>query len=223
LPKEGYAKNVKPNGMLHPVTKVAIIKIRMYYLCKYMAKIKFSANNIVFGVFIILLIIPQTRSVIQIGLQKLKVAVWSPSVEAEEDQLQLDPFAYKVTTLAGENTLVPIGKEKVTFLSYWATWCPPCLAELPNIQALYEDYGDRVNFVLLTNEAPKIVEAFLLKKGYSLPVYFPQMNTPEALEERSIPTNYIIDARGKIIIKETGAANWNSAQVRTLLDTLLAE
>ena len=47
------------------------------------------------------------------------------------------------------------------------------------------------------------------------------MQTPEILEENSIPTNYVIDANGKIIIKETGAADWNSKKVRELLNGLI--
>ena len=47
------------------------------------------------------------------------------------------------------------------------------------------------------------------------------MQAPELLQSNSLPTNYIIDAKGNIIIKETGAADWNSAKVRTLLDELL--
>ena len=61
----------------------------------------------------------------------------------------------------------------------------------------------------------------MTKKGYDLPVYIAQMQAPEILQSNSLPTNYIIDATGNIIIKEIGAADWNSAKVRTLLDGLL--
>ena len=49
------------------------------------------------------------------------------------------------------------------------------------------------------------------------------MDAPEALYERSIPTNYIIDKTGNIVLKEQGAANWNSDKVRKLLDNLLLQ
>jgi thiol-disulfide isomerase/thioredoxin len=185
-----------------------------------MKKRKFKITDILFVVFIALLLIPQTRKPIQVGLNKLKVLVWSPSVKDVEGEL-LKPFNYRVTNLNNEAKTIPIGQGKVTFLSYWATWCPPCLAELPSIQDVYNDYGDKVNFVLLTKEDHEIVERFLVKKGYELPVYFPQMNTPKLLRSRSFPTNYLIDAQGTILIKETGAADWNSEKVRTLLDSLL--
>lgn len=185
-----------------------------------MKKRKFKITDILFVVFIALLLIPQTRKPIQVGLNKLKVLVWSPTVKDVEGKI-LRPFDYTVKDLNNELQSIPIGQGKVTFISYWATWCPPCLAELPSIQDVYTDYGDKVNFVLLTEEDRDVVQRFLVKKGYELPVYFPQMNTPELLKSRSIPTNYLIDAQGKIRVRETGAADWNSEKVRTLLDSLL--
>ena len=188
-----------------------------------MKKRKFKISDIIFVVFIVLLLIPQTRTPIQVAVNKLKVAVWSPSLEDANDQDQVAPFQYAATDLQGASRNVAVGEGKVTFISYWATWCPPCIAELPGIQELYKDYGDKVNFLLLTQEAPEIVQRFVRKKGYELPIYFPQMEAPEILQENSIPTNYVIDAQGTIIIKETGAADWNSSKVRNLLNVLLAK
>ncbi len=186
-----------------------------------MKKRKFKISDIIFVVFILLLIIPQTRTPIQVAVNKLKVAIWSPSVEDEEDQNEVTPFEYAVVNLQGNSQSILVGKGKVTFISYWATWCPPCIAELPGIQDLYKDYGDKVNFILLTQEEPDKVQRFINKKDYELPIYFPKMQAPEVLQENSIPTNYVIDTTGKIIIKETGAADWNSKKVRKLLDDLI--
>lgn len=186
-----------------------------------MKKRKFKISDIIFAVFILLLIFPQTRTPIQVAVNKLKVAIWSPSIKDEEDQNEVTPFEYVVVDLQGNSQNISVGKGKVTFISYWATWCPPCIAELPGIQDLYKDYGDKVNFILLTQEEPDKVQRFINKKDYELPIYFPQMQAPEILQENSIPTNYVIDATGKIIIKETGAADWNSKKVRELLDDLI--
>jgi thiol-disulfide isomerase/thioredoxin len=188
-----------------------------------MKKRKFKISDILFVVFIALLIIPQTRTPIQVALNTLKVAIWSPSVNSVADKNKVEPFGYRVTDIEGQTKTIAVGKGKVVFISYWATWCPPCLAEMPSIQKLFRDYGEKVEFILLTQEDPQVAKRFLNKKGYDLPVYFPQMNTPEILSSKSIPTNYIIDAQGTILIKETGAADWNSKKVRTLLDGLLLQ
>jgi thiol-disulfide isomerase/thioredoxin len=188
-----------------------------------MKKRKFKISDIIFVVFILLLIIPQTRTPIQVAVNKLKVAIWSPSIEDEENQNEVTPFEYDVVDLQGNSKNISVGKGKVSFISYWATWCPPCIAELPGIQDLYTDYGEKVNFILLTQEAPEKVQHFITKKGYELPIYFPQMQAPEVLLENSIPTNYVIDGIGNIVIKETGAADWNSKKIRKLLDDLASK
>jgi thiol-disulfide isomerase/thioredoxin len=182
-------------------------------------KIKFG--DALFLVLLALLLIPQTRTPIQVALNQLKVAVWSPGVETEEGMEKVPPFAYKVRDLQGNSVSVGVGQGTITFVSYWATWCPPCIAELPSIQELHADYGQAVQFLLLTQEEEGTVRGFLNRKGWELPVYLPQMAPPEALQENSIPTNFLIDGQGNILIKETGAANWNSDSVRQLLDGLL--
>lgn len=180
-----------------------------------------SLSNLLFGLFIVLLLIPQTRTPIQVAVNQLKLFVFSPSAMDEDEQAQIQPFEYQLTDINGDDKVISIGKDKVSFISYWATWCPPCIAELPSIQKLNTDYGDQLNFMLLTNEDPTVVQRFMDKKGYSLPIYFTKMQTPELLDSRSLPTNYIIDSQGKIVVKEKGAANWDSKEVREILDGLL--
>lgn len=186
-----------------------------------MKKIKLDIGNVLLILFLVLLAIPQTRKPIQVVISKARMLVFSPSITKSEKQIQLPQFDYLLTENNGTSTAISIGNGRVTFISYWATWCPPCIAELPSIQKLYQDYGDKVDFILLTNEQPTTVYPFLEKKGFDLPVYFPKMKAPEALYSTSIPTNYIIDATGKIIVKETGAVDWNSSKTRELLDGLL--
>ncbi|GMN07688.1 hypothetical protein MTsPCn5_30770 [Croceitalea sp. MTPC5] len=186
-----------------------------------MKKRKFKISDILFGLFILLLLVPQTRKPIQVALNSLKVIVWTPSALAEEYQTQIAPFDYQLATVDGAETSISIGKGKVTFISYWATWCPPCIAELPSIQKLYNDYGNQVDFVLITDESVEKVKAFLAKKQYELPVFISRMPAPTMLSEPSIPTNYLVDQNGKIVIKEKGASDWNSKKVREVLDGLL--
>ncbi len=180
-----------------------------------------SLSNLLFGLFIVLLLIPQTRTPIQVAVNQLKMFVFSPSAMDENEQTQIPPFEYQLRDVHGDHKSISIGKGKVSFISYWATWCPPCIAELPSIQKLYSAYGDQLNFMLLTNEDPEVVQRFIDKKGFTLPIYFSNMQTPEALDSNSLPTNYIIDSEGKIVVKEKGAADWDSKKVRDLLDRLI--
>ena len=186
-------------------------------------KEKLSWRNLIFIGVILVLLIPQTRIPIQRAFHKVLATVRNPSAIDANDREKLTPFDYKLATIDGTLFEAPIGKGRVTFISYWATWCPPCIAELPSIEALYADYGDKVDFILISQEKPERIRKFLNKKNSVLPAVNPRMKTPETLFERSIPTNYVIDKNGTIVVKKKGAANWNSDSVRTLLDTLLSE
>ncbi len=187
-----------------------------------MKKRKFKISDIIFVVFIIILIVPQTRRPILVVANKVRAKLSSLTVVAKGEQEQLKPFTYALENLDGDNLNVEIGKGEVVFISYWATWCPPCIAEFPSIDALYQDYGDKINFVMISNENPEKIRKFLEKKNFSVPAVVPKMEAPEELYEKTIPTNYIIDASGKIIIKEKGATDWNSEKVRQILDGLIA-
>ncbi len=182
-----------------------------------------TISDVLFGLFVLLLLIPQTRTPIQVAVNRLKMIVLSPSAIDTSEQTQIQPFNYQLSDMNGDYKSIPIGKGSVTFISYWATWCPPCIAELPSIQKLFTDYDNQMNFILLTNEDPAIVQRFVNKKGYALPIYFPKMETPNALSERSIPTSYIINNKGKVVVKETGAADWDSPKIRALLDDLITK
>lgn len=186
-------------------------------------KKKFNWKNLIFIAVIALMIIPQTRKPIQVAFNKVIVLIIKPSAVAKADQTQLTPFNYNVVSTTGIERQAAIGQGKVSFISYWATWCPPCIAELPSLEALYEDYGNKVDFLFITNEESEVVTAFLEKKSINIPAVHPRMETPEVLFESSIPTNYLIDKKGNIVIKKNGPADWNNANVRVIIDALIAE
>ncbi len=152
--------------------------------------------------------------------------LWSKNAVALKTDRQVTDAAYEwqLTGTDGNPYDFAEVKGKVVFLNFWATWCGPCLKEMPVIQKLYDDYGDKVGFLLVTQEETAKVDAFLKKKKYTLPIYFTgTADIPEELASKSIPTTYIIGKSGKIALAETGARDWNSEEVRTILDGLLAE
>ncbi|WAC02004.1 hypothetical protein N7U66_19600 [Lacinutrix neustonica] len=92
---------------------------------------------------------------------------------------------------------------------------------MPSIQALSNDYDGKISIVLVSNENPEIIAAFLKKKNYNLKVYTPKTQAPQTFQVNSIPRTFLLDKLGNIIIDESGAANWNSEKVRTTIDQLL--
>lgn len=107
-------------------------------------------------------------------------------------------------------------KGKVVFINFWATWCPPCLAELPSINGFYQKTKSNPNIVFLSvdvdNDLTKSA-LFLQKKGYLFPVYGGTLNTlPRQFFSGSIPTTLVIDKKGFIVFNHIGHANYDDDQ-----------
>lgn len=181
---------------------------------------KRQRNNIIFGVILLILIIPQTRQPIQILIHK-GLALFSPSVVDEDERIQLTSYQWKLVDEDGVPFNFNDAQGKVVFVNFWATWCPPCIAEMPSLEALYKDYKNEVLFLLVSNEDTETVAKFKSKHDYDFKVYSSISSEPQELKTTSIPRSFIIDKNGTIILDKSGAANWNSDSVRQLLDTLL--
>lgn len=181
-------------------------------------------SNILFYGLIIFILTPYGRPKFLQAISYIKSAVITPSVTKVEERTPVSnlDLSLKGMVNASDSNLNEL-KGKVIFLNYWATWCPPCRAEMPSIQNLYNDYKDKIAFVFITSDPKEKVEKFFQDNNYNLPTYSLQSNPAPEISTRSLPTTFIIDKNGRIVEKEVGASNWNSSGYRKLFDTLLAE
>ena len=112
-------------------------------------------------------------------------------------------------------------------LNIWATWCYPCRAEMPSMQALYQDYqakGLAIVAIAIDAEGEPVVAPFLQAYKLNFTVLLdPQNMLGAQLQVPGLPTSYVLDKRGRIAYVEIGERNWNSRPIRHLLDQLLAE
>ncbi len=179
-------------------------------------------TDLLFYLLILSLLIPFSRKFVATGMNKL--TMHRPAIIREASQVSLLDADYDWTLMDIEGSSVSFSKFKgeVVFLSIWATWCPPCRAEMPNIQHLYEQYGDRVSFVLASQEDPETILRFMEDQGYSMPVYRLVQNPPAKLSTSSIPTSFLISPEGKIQVRKTGAARWDGKFFTAYLDELLS-
>ncbi|KAF0247388.1 MAG: redoxin domain-containing protein [bacterium] len=93
----------------------------------------------------------------------------------------LADYNWSATDLTGKTIQATEWKGKVVILNMWATWCGPCVAEMPSLQSLYnKTKDDGVVFVLVSNEDQKTVSQFIQKRNFSLPVYTISENLPSA-------------------------------------------
>ncbi|MCK5780949.1 MAG: TlpA family protein disulfide reductase [Flavobacteriales bacterium] len=183
-------------------------------------------KNLAFVAFLAIVLIPNpVGKELKVLVSKLRVMVLNPSVESTDNQKQLSKFDYewKLVDANGKQVELSDFSGKVILLNYWATWCPPCVAEMPSLQKLYNDYQDKMVFIFLTNDDKPKVDAFMKKRDLTLPVYFQHSKAPAKLFTSSLPTTYLIDQNGKILIEEVGASDWNGTSMRDILDKLLVE
>jgi len=185
--------------------------------------IKKNISNILFVLFIIFLFTPYgipVRSLLIKGVSIIKTKILPVEMD-ENDKVKIDTYNWELADLSGGRVNFEAFQGKVIVVNFWATWCPPCIAEMPGFQKLYDEYGDRVSFLFVANDKKDKVQKFIKNKGYTFPVYFPVSNAPQRMQSSSLPTTYFLDTEGKIHVYQVGAADWNSQKVKEVLDNLL--
>jgi thiol-disulfide isomerase/thioredoxin len=174
-------------------------------------------SDLVFYLLIIAVLLPWSRTFL------IRSILLKPGFKHGSEIVSLKPEDYNLILQDQNGKIVKLSDHKgeLIFISYWATWCPPCRAEMPSIQNLYKLYGDKISFFLITAEDSRKVKAFLYDKGYDLPVYFQKSLSSDLLNATSYPTTYIISRKGEILVKKKGAAKWDSRGVKRKIDELL--
>ena len=196
-------------------------KIKNYFKTKKWWSI---ALDFLFYLLILLILIPSTRRTVWPVLMRTVLHPPLKKVSAVPlEKLGDAEMQWSLVTLDGRRVTLGDYKGKVVFVNFWATWCPPCRAEMPGIEKLYKEYGDRVAFLMIAGDTPQKVKEYLAGNGYTFPVLIQSSAAPPALQSRSIPTTFIIDREGNIVLRHKGASKWNARKIRKLLDELLGE
>lgn len=144
-----------------------------------------------------------------------------PADPAQRKDLGATDYRWSLKTLDGEEISFSQFRGKAIFLNVWATWCGPCVEEMPDIQALYESIkGDTVSFVLLSEEELEPVKEFVAEHGLAVPIYIATGPLPDIFESRGIPATFIVDPQDRIMHRRIGAAGWNNDTCRTYLRNL---
>ncbi len=158
------------------------------------------------------------------GLQRILLwtGIITPETELDASEIVSASYNLPLLTLDEETFRFSEFKGKTIFLNFWATWCPPCIAEMPNIQALYESIDDdNIVFVMVSLDEDKDkARAFLERKEFTMPVYFLNGRKPGVYDSSVVPTTYIISPEGKVVAKRMGMANYNTDTFKNFLLSL---
>ncbi len=124
----------------------------------------------------------------------------------------------------GETVYLSSLKGKVVFINFWATWCPPCIQEMPTINELKGKYKDNDDIVFLMVDVDNNMEkstAFMEKNKYDLPVYVTASNIPSNYLGSSIPTTVILDKSGDMIARIEGGRDYTSPEIIKVVNELV--
>src|SRR3954451_12500146 len=124
----------------------------------------------------------------------------TPTLALLKEPMDVAPFT--VTDLDGKTVSIADLKGKVVLVNFWATWCPPCRAEIPDLVKLQEKYRDKLVILGISEDedaSPQEVKAFGAEQKMNYPIV---MKTPELSKVfkgvSALPTTFVIDPEGKI-------------------------
>lgn len=136
----------------------------------------------------------------------------------------LADYNLKVRNLDGSYVNLADHKGKVIFLNFWATWCLPCVAELPSINKMYNQLKDEnIVFLLISNETTEKVAKYKERKKFDVPFHIIDSTgyIPRLYQSPSIPTTFLINKKGEIIRATAGAEDWDDEAFIAALRKLL--
>jgi len=130
--------------------------------------------------------------------------------QAQQNDSQLAPdFAF--LDRQGNTVKLSDFRGKPVVLNMWASWCPPCVGEMPDFEQAYLDYGSDINFIMLNStdgqrETIEIATQFVNEQGFTFPLYFDAMEEGFiAYNANSIPRTFFIDADGNLLGSQVGS------------------
>ncbi|HTT71220.1 MAG TPA: TlpA disulfide reductase family protein [Anaeromyxobacteraceae bacterium] len=168
--------------------------------------------------------------------------------KAEERLLDEQAFSHPVNAPAPDVTVLgPDGQKvrlsnlrgKVVFVNFWATWCPPCVEEMPSMLSLgahlAKDHPDRFRMVAISGDDTwQAIHDYFQKNFGGAPAFLEVVRDPDASAARSyycaargycpdvkFPETYIVDRAGRIVAMMVGPRDWSSPEARSLLDFLI--
>jgi thiol-disulfide isomerase/thioredoxin len=166
-------------------------------------------------------------STVQRGL--LATGLWRATLPAQSQELpeQLasengHPLSLPLVTVDGRPANLSQFRGKVVLINLWASWCPPCLAEMPGLQALYQKVDtSKVAFVLISlDENQNKARALLKRKHYTMPVFFPTADLPAPFNSSSIPYTVILTPQGRVADRHSGMADYDTPEFKAALEKL---
>ncbi|TVP45319.1 MAG: TlpA family protein disulfide reductase [Mongoliibacter sp.] len=156
------------------------------------------------------------------GLQSLLLSTGliKPKITLEDKTNRSFDYTGRFQDLEGNMVNLADYRGKTVFINLWATWCPPCRAEMPHISELYKKVKDQENLeflmIALDKELAKSKD-YIDKKDFTFPVVHASYGLNASLQSQSIPTTLVINPEGEIVFYQEGMSNFDTEEFRNFL------
>jgi thiol-disulfide isomerase/thioredoxin len=158
---------------------------------------------------------PQVKGKVIEGL--MMVGLFQPDLPQDQEikaaSISEEEVVFKDET--GKEVRLSSLKGKVVFINFWATWCPPCIAEMPSIHQMVQHLKGNDKLVVLTVDVDQDLRKslkFMQKRNFDLPVYILASAVPSAYLGNSIPTTIVLNKQGKLVFKHEGGADYTNKE-----------
>lgn len=179
-------------------------------------------STIIFAVFVlVILFVPAAKAKLIQSL--MEIGLFKPDLAEDKNSINADLSAIKFKDVNGNVLNLADLKGKIIFLNFWATWCPPCLAEMPSINKFYEQYKNDQEVVFLMIDADSDfakAQNYLNRKNYKFKVYTFASDIPKTIFSGKLPTTIVFDKKGRIAMNGVGPANYASKEFLTFIQKL---
>ena len=114
----------------------------------------------------------------------------------------------RLTDLNGQVISLQKYQGKTIFINFWATWCKPCVKEMPSIVAAQNLLKkENIIFLLASNESAEQIEEF--SKDHDYKFKFVRIENSEEMNVQALPVSFIFNSKGNLVFSETGSRKWN--------------
>ncbi len=184
---------------------------------------KHAFSILFYGLLALFLFSPAAKSwllqkVVSTGLLKADID------KAEPGKIFPDAGNFSFNDATGKSSDLAELKGKVVLINFWASWCPPCRAEMPDLEALYQKLkdDDRIVFLFMNEDEDRNKAiAYLNKNHPAIPLFYATGNVPDDIFSGSLPTTVVLNKGLKIVLKKQGMAGYNTEHFIRQLKELL--
>ncbi|MGF1922561.1 MAG: TlpA family protein disulfide reductase [Bacteroidia bacterium] len=180
-------------------------------------------SAIFISIVLVIILVPSAKALVMQGL--MEIGLFRPSIEAPAVKTTTNLKAIKFRNFKNDEVSLAELEGKVVFLNFWATWCPPCLAEMPSVNKLHQQFAsdEEVVFLLVDADADFTKsQAYFDRKKYRMPIYALSSDIPKEIFSGSLPTTVVLDKKGRVAYHGVGAANYSSPKFVSFIKKLKA-